>query len=93
MHFMLILLRSSALFFGLDSAPLLLSIGIYVVAWPSSFVDLKQSSKRCPLFTSPWDLGNCGEQYKWQPQCVTEMDESKAAGSRADTPSLTQLPV
>ena len=59
--------RSTAWFFGLDSAPLLLAIGVYIFYWPSSLVELQdamQKRVRPPMRTVPWDMSH-GQRYAW----------------------------
>jgi len=56
--------QNEAWLFGLDSAPLLLSIGIYIFAWPSAFVELKDST--FPKSKSvPWEIGSKSTQLQW----------------------------
>lgn len=54
----------SAWLFGLDSAPLLLSIGVYIFAWPSAFVELKMSFTAKPR-SVPWEMGSKSSQLQW----------------------------
>lgn len=58
---------STAWFFGLDSAPLLLAIGVYIFYWPSSLVELQdamQKRVRPPMRTVPWDMSHA-QRYAW----------------------------
>lgn len=51
--------------FSLDSAPLLLAIGIYIFAWPCAFVELKDSSQTNAHLSVPWEIGSKSAQIQW----------------------------
>ncbi|PWN31552.1 uncharacterized protein FA14DRAFT_89200 [Meira miltonrushii] len=56
--------RNEAWLFGLDAAPLLLSIGVYIFAWPSAFVELK-TSPYAKSKSVPWEMGSKSVQLQW----------------------------